>query len=552
MMAHRMGRTEGTLRRSGTVAAIVAALVTFAALAAASASAAPLVWLPNKLEESISTYDSATGAEVGSPIALSGTPFATVITPNGRRAIVLEPVDSRVRVIETASRRPLRPIAIEGTPQYVAVSPDGRTAYVTTTTGSEVEVIDVETASLVGSIPVAANLREVAFSPDGSFAYVGTGDEDIAVLDTEREEVVGAPLVIGGDVTSIAFAADGETAYVAAAGVYGVRVIDTALGQVVRTIPLPEPAIGVAVSPDGKHLYIANENPGTLRVADTATNTVVGRPISVPTEVLEFAIAPDGQTAWVVGAGELTAVDLPTGKARPAIADAGGEKLAIAPDRSPTASFMPPTVFAGTPAAFSGAASTDPDGSVAGWSWAFGDGGIATGVSPTHTYAAPRTYIAKLTVTDDEGCGEEEVFTGRTAYCSGNDAASVIHAVTAKAPPVVAPVVVPSNKFRVGRILHNRHNGTVRMQVKLPSAGFVLLFGPKVHAVTRKSKGVQTMWLTIHARVELNKRLKKILRAPVRIRLTFTPNGGTARTVHRSVVLQRAPRHRHGKRHRHR
>ena len=115
-------------------------------------------------------------------------------------------------------------------------------------------------------------------------------------------------------------------------------------------------------------------------------------------------------------------------------------------------------------------------------------------------------------------------------------------------PPIAAPAP-PSNKFRFGRIIHNRRNGTVRLQVRLPSAGFVLLFGPKVHAVTRKSKGVQSMWLTIHARVRLAKQLKKTLRAPVRFRVSFTPNGGTPKTVHRSVTLQRAPHRKH--RHRH-
>jgi len=70
-----------------------------------------------------------------------------------------------------------------------------------------------------------------------------------------------------------------------------------------------------------------------------------------------------------------------------------------------------------------------------------------------------------------------------------------------------------------------------------------------VHAVTRHSRGVQSMWLTIHARVELAKRLKKVHRARVRFRVTFTPAGGTARTVHRNVTLLRAPREHHHHRH---
>ena len=48
-------------------------------------------------------------------------------------------------------------------------------------------------------------------------------------------------------------------------------------------------------------------------------------------------------------------------------------------------------------------ASSDPDGSVAGWSWTFGDGGTATTQNPSHTYGAAGTYTVQLTVTDDKG-----------------------------------------------------------------------------------------------------------------------------------------------------
>ena len=46
--------------------------------------------------------------------------------------------------------------------------------------------------------------------------------------------------------------------------------------------------------------------------------------------------------------------------------------------------------------------STD-DGTIAAWSWAFGDGGTSTAASPGHTYAAGGTYTVTLSVTDDGG-----------------------------------------------------------------------------------------------------------------------------------------------------
>jgi PKD repeat protein len=47
--------------------------------------------------------------------------------------------------------------------------------------------------------------------------------------------------------------------------------------------------------------------------------------------------------------------------------------------------------------------STDPDGSVVGWDWNFGDGNTSTQQNPTHTYADYGTYAVSQTVTDDGG-----------------------------------------------------------------------------------------------------------------------------------------------------
>ncbi len=47
--------------------------------------------------------------------------------------------------------------------------------------------------------------------------------------------------------------------------------------------------------------------------------------------------------------------------------------------------------------------STDPDGEVVSWHWAFGDGASSTEQTPTHRYTREGTFTVRLTVTDNDG-----------------------------------------------------------------------------------------------------------------------------------------------------
>jgi len=52
---------------------------------------------------------------------------------------------------------------------------------------------------------------------------------------------------------------------------------------------------------------------------------------------------------------------------------------------------------------FNGSASSDSDGTIASYSWNFGDGNVASGVNASHTYGASGSYTVSLTVTDNQG-----------------------------------------------------------------------------------------------------------------------------------------------------
>ncbi|GAA2604904.1 PKD domain-containing protein [Actinomadura fulvescens] len=71
------------------------------------------------------------------------------------------------------------------------------------------------------------------------------------------------------------------------------------------------------------------------------------------------------------------------------------------PNQAPNASFT--QNCAALRCTFNGAASADPDGSIASYRWDFGDGQAATGETAEHTYQEAGTYQVKLTVTDNRG-----------------------------------------------------------------------------------------------------------------------------------------------------
>ncbi|RIJ60147.1 PKD domain-containing protein [Clavibacter phaseoli] len=70
-------------------------------------------------------------------------------------------------------------------------------------------------------------------------------------------------------------------------------------------------------------------------------------------------------------------------------------------NQAPTAAFT--STAKDLTASFDGSTSTDADGTVASYAWAFGDGTTGTGKTVDHAYAAAGTYAVSLTVTDDKG-----------------------------------------------------------------------------------------------------------------------------------------------------
>ncbi len=106
--------------------------------------------------------------------------------------------------------------------------------------------------------------------------------------------------------------------------------------------------------------------------------------------------------------------NLPTGAVTvvDATRDWRGRSVFLAPQNinaAPVADFVATCVEQSCD--FDGTSSVDPDGTVASYSWSFGDGATATGPAPHHDFATAGATSVTLTVMDNEGATDPETRT---------------------------------------------------------------------------------------------------------------------------------------------
>jgi YVTN family beta-propeller protein len=233
----------------------------------------------------------------------------------------------------------------------------------------------------------------------------------------------------------LAPAAVARNAYVVNYLSNSVSVIDTQTNtEVGAPITVGTGPIPIAITPDGARAYVANSGSNSVSVIDTATNEVAGAPIVVGNSPAAVAITPSGQTAYVanVGSNSVSVIDTATNQTvgGPITDGSEPEGIAITPDQPPHASFTDPSAR-GKAVSFSASRSSDSDGTIARYDWAFGDGKKALTAGPRvrHRYRAAGRYKVTLALTDNEGCSTHFVFSGQTASCNGSALASQTQAL---------------------------------------------------------------------------------------------------------------------------
>jgi thermitase len=271
--------------------------------------------------------------------------------------------------------------------------------------------------------------------------------DDAYSVEAEGTLAVGTPGVLGNDADlendplstivnsdvshgTLALNPDGSFSYAPASGFAGAdsftyRASDGVASSNVATVIITVSPSGVhvgdldgAAAPIGKKAWRATV---TIAVHDAAHNPVADATVSGMwsggytggascvtlgdgrCSVPSSKISSEATTTFVVDdVGHATLTYQP-GDNHDDEGDSDGSTITVAlsGNQSPVAAFT--YVCTGLACDFAASSSADPDGSITGYDWAFGDGSIGGGVLTSHTYGSAGVYAVTLTVTDSEG-----------------------------------------------------------------------------------------------------------------------------------------------------
>ena len=559
----------------------LAALALLAALAsialAASAADARNAYVVNSGD--VSVIDTTTNTNLGTSISVGATSRAIAITPDGDRAYVVNVGDNDVSVIDIVTNTRLASdIEVGALPKAIAISPDGERAYVVNDGDGDVSVIDAATnTKLSDDIPVGDGPEAIAITPNGDRAYVPNFDDnDVSVIDTATNTNLGADIPVGAAPRAIAITPNGAHAYVSNLGDDDVSVIDTATNTNLGTdIPVASFPAGIALTPDGQRAYVVSPNPFAVQqsasVIDTTNNATLADDVRIGDLAFVVAITPDGQRAYVANAGDddVSIIDTATDTSDPnediPVGDSPGG-IAITPNQPPLAALSTSrntattaangqkfTAEVGEPVGFDASASTDPDGEVATYAWDFGDGQKAVdGPLQTHAYAAPGNYTAKLTLTDDEGCSTEFVFTGQTASCNGSQVAETTQEVKVLAGPKLK--LKAKKKQKPTKLELKASCGELTCEAKISGKAKLPRNGKKTKSYELKTETVsisegttETVELKFKKQKKSAKKIKKLLkknkkakkRNKLVVRVKATGPGGETDKGRQKIKLKR-------------
>ena len=381
----------------------------------------------------------------GGLTAVSGSPFAMptdglgiAVTPDGRH-LYASSGDSVINGFSIAASGALSPVT--GSPFTIpdpafglAIAPDGRHIYYTSQADEDGVVAGMAIAASGALTPVAGAGGSKTIGPDPFAVSITPDGKNLYAVERDSP---------GSNIWVFSLAADGTMTQVG-------------LPHLINASS-PEP-LGSTVTPDGKRLYTANPDDGDVTgftIGAGGALTDVGSPfaLSGAPSTRPYTVVPnslgtrlyanenntdDAYSLSIAAGGALT----PLAASPVAAVRSDHSGLALTPAQPPVAKLT--MTLGGSTANFNASTSTDADSAISGFAWDFGDGQRVAGGSAlqTHTYAAPGTYTATVTLTDADGCSTKYVSSGQTPFCNGSGVADASVTVVVKPTADVTPPIL--------------------------------------------------------------------------------------------------------------
>jgi hypothetical protein len=334
------------------------------------------------LPPKVMSFTPASGP-VGTSVDIQGSNYtaATSVTFNGINALFRIDSDSEIQAI-VPNGATTGPIAVTS-PGGSGTSSDSFTVtppppFVTSFAPTSAPVgtsVDIHGYNFTGASSVSFNGTAAAFTVDSDteiHATVPAGaSTGTIVITTPGGTATGWPpfLVLANDDFSIAASPASLTVGHAGSGTSTINTAVTSDGSQTVSLSASGQPAGVLIS----------FSPPSVNAGGSSTLTAT----------VASATTPATYTITVTGTGS-TATHTTT------IA-----LTVTAVNISPTASFTSSCTELTCSVDANG--SSDPDGSIGGYAWTFGDGSSGSGRTATHTYTSAGSYTVTLTITDDTG-----------------------------------------------------------------------------------------------------------------------------------------------------
>ena len=454
---------RGTGFQAGFAIALLAILAT-ASTAAGKGTAYVVGGNSNAVGAHAIGSDGALGAV--SPVATVPTPRSAAITPNGQTLYTTGHNQDNIGIHSvdpsTGAMGPVgTPVPAGVDPEGPAITPNGQFLFVANTQGNSISRYSIDQGSgaltSLGAATPLPNVNALAITPDGTklYATTNTGIQPHAIGGDGSLTAIGGLVAAGNTPRAIAITPNQQFLYVANSAaptsISGFAIGgDGSLSSVGSAAPAGNTPFGLAITQSGQFLYTANftaaADPAKVNAyaigANGVLSAVPAQPFNTGSEFPYAAdAAPNGRlyvandvqggppgtvsALNVGGDGALSAIAPPT----TTVIAPEFQSIVVSPNQGPTAAFTATpggTRGAGSPTTFNATGSSDPHGgTVTRYDWDFGDGSTLPdgGPTPTHAYAQPGSYNVALTVTDDENCSTQQIFTGQTVDCNGGPAA---------------------------------------------------------------------------------------------------------------------------------